>query len=91
MALAIKDARIEFKATKEVKSLLSDASALLGLDMSAFIISTAELRARQVIQEYQSLSLSKGAQAKLMEVLLNPPKPSEDLKALMKMDDFIEH
>ena len=91
MSVAIKEARIEFKASVELKHLLSEAAKLSGLDLSAFLISIAEPRARAVIQDYQSLSLSKSAQQKLFNVLMNPPKPSSELKSLMQQDSFLEH
>jgi len=47
----IKDARIEFKTSKELKSLLQGAANSLGMDLSSFLISTATQRAKDIMPE----------------------------------------
>ena len=47
--LTIKQARMEFKTTPEMKSLITQAAGLLGMDVSSFILSHMAEKAQEVI------------------------------------------
>jgi len=83
-----KDARIEFKTSKDIKSLLQGAANALGMDLSSFLISTATQRAKDVMLEEKVLTLSKQEWEKLEKELANPKPATKELKELMNMEGF---
>ncbi len=88
VAINTKDARIEFKTSKDIKALLQDAANSLGMDLSSFLISTATQRAKNVMREENLLTLSKEEWKKFENILHVPKKPTKVLKELMNMEDF---
>lgn len=85
-----KDSRFDTKMNSGLKEMLKIASTLEGMDLSAFIISAATQKAREVIQHSQSLSLNTNEYKKFMSIIDNPPKATKELKDLMKLDDLDE-
>ncbi len=83
-----KDARIEFKTSKELKSLLQGAANSLGMDLSSFLISTATQRAKDIMLEDKMLTLSKQGWEKFEKELANPKPATKELKELMGMKGF---
>jgi uncharacterized protein (DUF1778 family) len=79
---------MEFKTTEETKSLLSEAAVLAGVDLTAFVINSASDRARSVLAEHSMLKLNADEHARFMQVLANPPKPSDALRKLMEMPEL---
>lgn len=86
----LKTARMELKTTDDLKQMLSKAASLSGLDVSAFVLSSAEERARAVIEHHDSLSLSVKEQERFLAVLSNPPKATAKLKKLMATERLDE-
>jgi uncharacterized protein (DUF1778 family) len=84
----IKDARIEFKTSKDVKALLQEAANSLGMDLSSFLISTATQRAKDVIREDNILTLSKEEWKHFKRNIVSQKKPTEALKELMNLEGF---
>ncbi|MFI8616349.1 DUF1778 domain-containing protein [Acidovorax sp. NPDC077693] len=83
-ALALKDARMELKTTKEAKELLSKAAVLGGMDLSSFMLSTAMEKAREILLDHTSIQLSVQGQAQLAAVLQKPVAPTEAMKELRR-------
>ena len=83
-ALALKDARMELKTTKEAKELLSKAAVLGGMDLSSFMLSTAMEKARAILLDHTSIQLSVQGQAQLATVLQKPVAPTEAMKELAR-------
>ena len=83
-----KDARIEFKTSKDIKALLQDAANALGMDLSSFLVSTATQRAKDVIREENLLRLSKEEWMHFEKSIHSPEKPTEALKTLMNLESF---
>ena len=44
----IKNARVEFKTTQNIKALLQEASSAVGLDLSSFLISVTIKEAKKI-------------------------------------------
>jgi uncharacterized protein (DUF1778 family) len=90
MLLAIdnKDARIEFKTSKDIKVLLQNAANSLGMDLSNFLISTATQRAKEIMKEDTILMLSKEEWRDFEKELKTPNEPSKELKELMNLESF---
>lgn len=84
----VKDARIEFKTSKDIKTLLQEAANSLGMDLSSFLVSTAVQRAKEVIKEDNILTLSKQEWQAFEKALNTSQKPTKELKKLMKLEDF---
>lgn len=87
-AIDTKDARIEFKTSKDIKILLQDAANSLGMDLSSFLISTATQRAKDVIREDNLLTLSKEEWKSFKDALHSPKKPTKALRELMNLEGF---
>jgi len=87
-AIDTKDARIEFKTSKEIKSLLQSAANSLGVDLSSFLISTATQRAKNVMIDEKVLTLSGQEWEKFEQMLAHPEPATKELKELMNMEGF---
>ena len=83
-----KDARIEFKTSKDIKHLLQDAANALGVDLSSFLVSTATQRAKDVMKEESILMLSKQEWNALEKEIAKPSKPTKALQKLMNLEGF---
>lgn len=83
--LAVKDARMELKTTKETKELLSKAAMLDGMDLSAFMLASAIEKARSILRDHAAINLSSEAQQKLVELLETQPEPTESMKSFRNM------
>ncbi|MBN4063228.1 DUF1778 domain-containing protein [Cardiobacterium sp. AH-315-I02] len=88
--VALKDARMELKTTNSMKQMLKTAATLADQDLTSFVLASAEEHAKSVLTDYQSLSLSREEQARFMNVLANPAKPTEALKELMSVESLLE-
>ena len=84
----LRQARMEFKTTAEMKDLLTHAAALDGLDLTSFVLGPAIEKARKVVQEHNSITLSKQGQVALVELLNKQAKPTKAMKELMALPDF---
>lgn len=60
-AHALRQARMEFKTTTDMKELLSQAAALDGLDLTSFVLGSAIEKARQVLSQHTSIALARKA------------------------------
>ena len=83
--LNLRLARMEFKTTTGMKDLLSQAAALDGLDLTAFVLGPAIEKARKVLNEHASISLTRQGQAALVQLLHAPPQPTQAMKDLMAL------
>jgi uncharacterized protein (DUF1778 family) len=86
--LSLRQARMEFKTTADMKELLSRAAALDGLDLTSFVLGPAVEKARKVLSEHASISLSQSGQAALVQLLSQPPAPTQAMKDLMALPDL---
>ncbi len=86
----LKDARIEFKTSKDIKLLLQEVANSLGMDLSNFLISTAVQRAKEIQKEERVLMLSNKEWKNFQEIINTPQKPTNELKELMKLEGFNE-
>ncbi|EGU18615.1 type II toxin-antitoxin system TacA family antitoxin [Vibrio mimicus] len=78
-------ARLDLKTNQYVKSQLEEAAGLSGVNLTAFILSAASEKAREVMMFHAQTTLSMTAWNNLNEILENPPKEATPaLKALMQ-------
>jgi uncharacterized protein (DUF1778 family) len=81
-------ARMELKTTPSMKDLLQSAAALEGLDLTAFVISSAAEKARTVLIAHSQITHNLDQQLTLARVLSSPAKPTQAMKKLMGLPDF---
>lgn len=80
----MKNARVDIKTTIDAKSLLEKAASLLGTTLSAFILDTSIVRAREVVMDSQLIQLNEKEGLRFIAALENPPEPNEKLKLLFQ-------
>jgi len=71
--------RVELRLKLEDKAVLARAAALERLDLTSFILRAALPRAQQIIAEAEKLRLSERDSLLVLDLLENPPEPSERL------------
>lgn len=81
---AERGARLEARVSATQKALFQRAASLSGRTLSEFVVSSAQEAAAKVIQEHESVRLTRAEQAAFVEGLLNPPAPSTRLRQAAK-------
>jgi uncharacterized protein (DUF1778 family) len=77
--------RIQIRASDEEKSLLRLACEIAGFrNLTNFIMKTMINESRRVLREHGSRTLSARDSEMVIKSLMNPPKPNEKLKFLLK-------
>jgi uncharacterized protein (DUF1778 family) len=76
-----RDDRIELRATREEKRLLTEAAAREQLDVTRFIMRNVLPAAREVVRRSERIVLSERDSKRVLELLEKPPKPTEALIA----------
>jgi uncharacterized protein (DUF1778 family) len=85
-----KDARFEAKLNSKLKDFIQLAAGLQGCDLTAFVLSAATEKARVVVAEAEMIALNEKDHNAFMEILMNPPKATPQLKELMAMESLNE-
>lgn len=80
-ALSNRDERIELRATRDEKRLLTAAAAHERLDVTSFILRAALPAARDAVEKAERISLSERDSLRVLELLENPPAPTPALLA----------
>ena len=73
--------RIGSRVTREEKRLLAAAAAPERLDVTSFILRNVLPAARDVVDRSERIRLSERDSARVLELLENPPRPTEALLA----------
>jgi len=81
---AVRTDRIEIRATKEEKRLLSEAANAEHLDVTTFIMRTALPAARKIVARTDRIVLSERDAKRVLAALKDPPKPTPALVAAAK-------
>lgn len=84
----LKRPRLALNTTNEARELLSLAATLDGVDLAAFILGPAIDKARKVIVEHATISLTPESQATLATLLRKPTAPTDSMRQLMDLPDF---
>ena len=82
MAVALKDVRIDLRASSNQKNLLEKAAELKHISLSSYILSSSLNQAQIDLIENETLSLSEKDRDLVMSLLDSPPEPNEALKGL---------
>ena len=75
--------RIDLRTSPEIKQLIVRASATAGVSVSAFLIGAAQERAKQVLAESETVTLSARDWEAFFQSLDDIDKPRPKLKAAM--------
>ena len=73
--------RIDLRTSPEIKELIVRAASTTGVSLSAFLIACAQDKARQVLAETETLTLSPGDWDAFFAALDNADKPRPKLEA----------
>ena len=73
--------RIDLRTTHEIKELIVRAASTAGVSLSAFLIASAQERAKQILAESETLTLSPRDWDIFFTALDNADKPRPKLKA----------
>jgi uncharacterized protein (DUF1778 family) len=76
-----KGERLEARINKEQKELFQKAADIQGRSLTDFVISSVAEAAKRTVQEHEIMTLSAQDQAVFVQALLNPPEPSQKLRA----------
>ena len=73
-------ARLEARISVEQKTVLQQAAALSGRTLSEFVVASAQEAASRVIQEHETIRLSRAEQIAFVTALLKPAAPNKRLR-----------
>lgn len=76
----VRGARLEARISPEQKAVLQHAAALSGRTLSEFVVVSAQEAASKIIQERETIRLSRAEQMAFVTALLDPPAPSDRLR-----------
>jgi uncharacterized protein (DUF1778 family) len=82
--MATHSERINLRASTEAKDVIERAATLLGTTVSAFILGQSYEAAKRVLSEHEVITLSNADRDQLLDLLDNPPAPTQDLRELMR-------
>lgn len=74
--------RLNLRTTAHAKAVIEQASQLMGVSTSNFIIDVAYQRAVEMLNEQQTIRLNADEWARAIDLLEQPPKANAKLQAL---------
>ena len=81
MAVPLRTERMEARLLPEQKRRMERAASIKGLSLSDFMVQNADEAAIRTIEQHERWVLTEEDRNVFMQALLNPPEPSERLKA----------
>ena len=75
-----RSARLEARISVEQKTVLQRAATLSGRTLSEFVVASAQDAASRVIQEHETIRLSRAEQIAFVSALLKPPAANARLR-----------
>lgn len=83
--------RIDLRTSPEIKELIVRAASSAGMSVSAFLLGTAQERARQILAEKERITLTSRDWNAFAKALDNTEKPRPKLSAAMKRHRNWQH
>ena len=83
-AVAPAHERIDLRTSPEIKELIVRAASTAGMSVSAFLLGTAQERAKQILAEKEMITLTSRDWNAFAKALDNADKPRPKLSAAMK-------
>jgi len=78
---ATRNDRIELRASREQKRLLTAAAAYERLDLTSFVMRAALPAAEEIVARHEQITLSARDSARVLKLLEHPPEPPAPLRA----------
>ncbi len=79
-----RDDRIELRASREEKRVLTAAAAYERLDLTSFMMRRALPAAEEIVARHERITLTARDSARVLELLEHPPKPTAALRAAVR-------
>jgi uncharacterized protein (DUF1778 family) len=76
-----REVRLDLRIDPDRKERLKRAAAVRHQSLTEFVLGSAEREAEVVLREQQTMTLSPRANEAFIEALMNPPEPSDTLRA----------
>ncbi len=76
-----KTPRFNIRMPENVRAIIDQAAALEGRSTSDFVLTSAVEKARQTIESHQRIVLSRRDSMIFLEAMVNPPEPTDELRA----------
>lgn len=76
--------RIDLRTSPEIKELIVRAASTAGMSVSAFLLGTAQERARQILADSEMITLTSRDWSAFAKALDNADKPRPKLSAAVK-------
>jgi len=76
-----RDDRIELRASREEKRVLTAAAAYERLDLTTFVMRRALPAAEAIVARHERIVLSARDSARVLDLLEHPPQPTAALRA----------
>lgn len=77
----VRDNRIELRASRDEKRVLTAAAAYERLDLTSFVLRRALPAAEEIVARHERITLTSRDSARVLELLEHPPKPTAALRA----------
>jgi len=74
-SLTTANPRLAFRMKPELKGRIEEAAALLGLNLTDFVLSTLSERASEVLERYRNITLSDRDRNRFLEALNRHGRP----------------
>jgi len=72
--------RLEARITGEQKRFFQRAAQVRGVTLTDFVINSLHAAAAEAVREHDAIVLGTGARAAFVDLVVNPPAPSEALR-----------
>lgn len=76
-----REVRLDLRIAPDRKERLKRAAAARHQSLTEFVLGSAEREAETVFREQQTITLSLRASEAFIEALMNPPEPSDTVRA----------
>lgn len=86
-----KDHRRELRLSSSDDDLITEASGLLGLSVSEFLLGRAVADAETIVEAHRSIRLQQGSFDRFLAVLDAPPEPLSDLVDQIRKSRALKH
>lgn len=74
-----RDSRLEARISRTQKNLFQQAATLSGRSLTEFVVASAQEAAVRVIEEHETIRLTRAEQQAFVEALIDPPAPNARL------------
>ena len=85
-----KSARMEQRVKPHIKEVIEQAAGILGIDAAAFVINEAYRGAEAIMARQETTRLTPQDRAMMLDLLRDPPPPTDELVALLSMPNDLD-